>query len=143
MLKNVQSQHKKAKHIQHKSLKVPQQYLCNPKFNFKLSSLLFNLRCESVKDIKANFHTMYSDDDICPLCLNDRDTQQHLLKCPILISNLSVKEKEKLKSVQYSHIYSDINEQYCVTKIFQSILKIREKLLAAGSLPGPHTGPNN
>ena len=136
VLTNMQNKHKKVKHIQYSNLNSPQQYLCSQKFNFNLSSLLFNLRCESVKNVKANFHTMYSGDVSCPLCLSDTDSQQHLLKCPQITNELSTKDKELLQTVIYSHIFGDIDEQYRVTRMFQTIIRIRERLLAARSLPG-------
>ena len=45
VLRKLQNNHVKVKHIQYDNLHEPQQYLCNRKFNYKLSSLLFNLRC--------------------------------------------------------------------------------------------------
>ena len=123
-LTNQQSKHKKVKHIEYNNLSAPQQYLLNSKFTYTLSSLLFNLRCESVNNIKANFHKTYNEDINCPLCNTDIDTQQHILKCSKLISKLSTKEKNTLETVTYTHIFGNVNEQYNVTRMFKTMFSI-------------------
>ena len=49
----------------------------------KQSSLLYNLRCETVSGIRDNFHRQYPDIK-CQLCLQEVDTQSHVLCCPFI-----------------------------------------------------------
>ena len=54
-LRDIQKEHIKVKHIQFNSLKSPQEYLTDKQFNNRLSSLLFNLRCQSVNGVRHKF----------------------------------------------------------------------------------------
>ena len=82
-LKDIQKEHIKVKHIEYESLKSPQEYLVCGQFNNKLSSLLFNLRCQSVNGVKANFSNMYQGNTNCPFkCLNTEDTQKTRVMLP-------------------------------------------------------------
>ena len=96
-LKTIQNEHIKVKHILYESLSEPQDYLKDRNFNNRLSSLWYNLRCESVKDVKNNFRKMYNDEVQCRLkCQNKINSQQHILECPEIITQLNFNQKELL-----------------------------------------------
>ena len=66
-LKTIKKEHIKVKHILYESLSEPQDYLKDRNFNNRLSGLLYNLRCESVRDVKNKFRKMYNDEVQCRL----------------------------------------------------------------------------
>ena len=84
--KCVKKCHSKVKHISHKDLKKPQHYIMDAMFNNNETSLLFNLRSQSVNEFKANFQI-----SICPFCKFHLDTQEHALSCNILRSHMEIK----------------------------------------------------
>ena len=77
---------KKVNNITFDNLYYPQKYLSSFMFTSDQCSLLFNVRCQTVKDIKDNFHRMYGGDIQCELCNNGIDNQEHLLQCQALLS---------------------------------------------------------
>ena len=73
---------------------------------------------------------MFEDDIACPLqCVDKVDSQEHLMRCCRIISQLSTKLKEDLDNVKYKYIYGNIHEQLKITKVFQTLIRIRERLL--------------
>ena len=40
-------------------------------------------RCKTIRNIKSNFHNMYSS-LLCPLCKATEDTPDHLMMCTVL-----------------------------------------------------------
>ena len=129
-LKSIQKGHKKVKHIPFRQLVTPQEYLTSNMLTNKMKSLLFNIRCESLKTIRNNFHKFYNNDITCKLCgTTEIDSQEHLLRCHIVTSKLSPEMDSLWKTVQYQHIYGNTQEQYMVVKVFQALLKIRHRLL--------------
>ena len=64
-LRDIQTEHIKIKHIQFNSLKSPQEYLSDKQFNNWLSSLLFNLRSQSVNGVRGNFSNLFKDNTQC------------------------------------------------------------------------------
>ena len=81
-LKEIQTEHLKVKHINFDRLKLPQEYLCDKRFTNRLSSLLFNLRCQSVNGVKGNFSNLFNGNTQCQFkCFNKEDTQEHMLEC--------------------------------------------------------------
>ena len=89
---------------------------------------------------------MFEGDIACPLqCVDKVDSQEHLLGCCRIISQLSTKQKEDLDNVNYEYIYGKIHEQLKITKVFQTLIKIRERLLERDQEPaclGKNTGPS-
>ena len=143
-LNTIKTGHKKVKDIPHTSTGGAQEYLKSSLFTNKMRSLLYNLRCKSVKGVKDNFHTQFQDNLSCPFqCYNESDTQQHLLLCQGLIPSLTVNQKDLLKLVKYSDIFGSIEEQVNVVGIFQVLLKIRKRLLdnQEPAYPGNNAGP--
>ena len=124
-LKDIQNEHIKVKHIKFDSLKSPQEYLISKQFNNRLSSLLFNLRCQSVNGIKANFSNLYQGNTQCHFkCLNKEDSQEHMLSCHELIIHLDQKQKTLLSKVEYSDLFGSTIKQLEITQIFRALLKI-------------------
>ena len=143
-LSTIKGGHKKVKDIKHLSKGGAQEYLKSSKFTNTMRSLLYNLRCKSLKGVKDNFHSQFEDDLSCPFkCFNESDTQQHLLFCEGLIPSLTHSQKDALKLVKYSDIFGDINEQANVVRIFTALLRIRKRLLdnQESAYPGNNTGP--
>lgn len=138
-LKTIQSEHIKVKHILYESSSEPQEYLKDKHFNNRLSSLLYNLRCESVKDLKNNFRKMYNDKIQCRMkCKNEIDSQQHILECHEIITHLSSNQKELLKDVKYEHLFGNPQDQLKITKMFKILLSTRERLLEQDQEPACH-----
>ena len=135
--------HEKVKFIQHINLDKPQEYLTSGAFSNSQKSILFNLRSRCEGSFKDNFHKMYSD-YTCQLCKLEVDTQEHALTCSIIRQHLSQQERDLLKTVSYEDIFGTLSTQLIITKLFQSILKIKKRLCAKdlpAAYPGTNTGP--
>ena len=135
--------HEKVKFIQHINLDKPQEYLTSGAFSNSQKSILFNLRSRCESSFKDNFHKMYSD-YTCQLCKLEVDTQEHALTCHIIRQHLSQQERDLLKTVSYEDIFGTLSTQLIITKLFQSILKIKKRLCAKDLLaayPGTNAGP--
>ena len=129
-LQVIQKGHDKVRDIYFKDLEGPQEYLCHKLFSNRLSSLLFNLRCRSVKGIKDNFHRQYQDNLFCPFsCLRSIDSQEHLFICPYLKKHLNHEKISLLEGVKYEHLFGSIDEQHSAALGFSIILRIRDRLL--------------
>ena len=86
-LKNKQSTHMKVKHILYEKFEL-QEYLRSHKFTNKEAATLVALRSNTVRHLKDNFHSYYSNDILCPLCKNENDTQLHCLTCPKILESM-------------------------------------------------------
>ena len=129
-LKIRQKGHNKVKHIPFVHLQAPQEYLTSTLFNNKMKKILFNLRCKTLKTIRDNFHKFYHNDIKCKLCgTGEIDSQEHLLKCHNVTSKLSPDMLSLWKTVKYEDIFGSPQEQQAVTRVFQSLFKIRLRLL--------------
>ena len=129
-LKSRQQGHQKVKRIPYVHLTTPQDYLTSSLFTNKMKSFLFNLRCESVKTVRNNFHTYYNNDIACKVCgTGETDTQEHLLTCYKLTSQFSLELQTLWKTVHYQDIYGNTQEQHAVTLVLQALYKIRLRLL--------------
>jgi len=106
----MKSTHTKVKDIIHENTNVPQMYLSSGLFTNKMTSLLFNLRCQCVNEFKQNFaapNVLY----MCPLCSYFEDTQEHALHCNTLTKYLPTHLQDLLSEVKYSDIFGSINDQ--------------------------------
>ena len=91
----IQKGHEKVRHIKYDSLEEPQEYLCHKLSNNRQNKLLFNLRCQTVKNIKNNFHKQYKNNLGCPFnCFGEIDSQENLLKCNRLRQELNMEQKQ-------------------------------------------------
>ena len=78
--KELKANHEKGRMNSNSDHKSPQDYLTTNKLTNKQMSLLFNLRCNSVSGIRANFPKQYFGDLQCRLCRKEQDSQIHLLQ---------------------------------------------------------------
>ena len=127
LLQKMQQKHQKVKHIEYTHVKTPQEYITCNKFSKEESSLLFNLRCRTVREIKNNF----GDNGNCELCLVCKDSQEHVMECPEL-------EKHMVwdHTVQYEYIFGSTEQQKLVTTLYSSLLELRDRLQAEGRPTG-------
>ena len=68
-----------------------------------------------------------------------------MLKCYKIVSRLNSIQKKELDSVKYEDIFGDPQQQLQVTKVFQTLICIRERLLERDQEPaclGKNTGPS-
>ena len=94
-LEDIKSEHIKVKHIKHTNLNGPQEYLTSDKLDNKTKADLFNLRSESHRSFKDNFHNMYEVSD-CPMCKKYADSQLHALACKNVAQQLDKDDQEML-----------------------------------------------
>ena len=111
-------------------------------FNNRKCSLLYNLRCNTVKGIRDNFHKQFRGQIKCPFkCPHEKDTQQHVLSCNYLVKHLSDSNKLLLQNIKYTDLFGTVEEQYNITSIFLILLRIRTRLLDTDQ--GPACEGNN
>ena len=127
-LNEIKEGHKKVKDIVNNNLNKPQAYITSSLLDNKEKALLFNLRSKSVNEYKENFTHKYNNTN-CPMCDLQVDSQEHALACHKVTQHLNSEHLESLKSVTYSDIYSSPDSQVQVTRIFQQLINIRQKLL--------------
>jgi hypothetical protein len=134
--------HIKVKHIEYNNSRKPQKYLTNGKFDNKLASLLFNLRCRSTNEFRDNQHTLYGKEPLCTLCKTHIDSQENALSCVSILKELTTSEKDLFQTSKYSDLFGGEDEQLKITRVYQIILATRERLQQQG-LPGPNNlGPD-
>ena len=75
-----------------------------------------------------------------------QDSQEHALVCEVIKQELKQNEKELLNKSYYTQIYGNIEDQLNITRMYQLIISIRERLLASPQrqgLPGlDNSGPD-
>ena len=113
---------KKVQLIKFEKFIKPQEYLTHEEFDDDMRSLLFNVRCQTVKGIKDHFHGMY-DSYECVLCGYERDGLDHLIECIQLMS------VPRSLNIKYEHIYGTVMQQKEVTRLYCQLLLERERLL--------------
>ena len=145
-LRDIQTEHIKIKLIQFNSLKSPQEYLGDKQFNNWLSSLLFNLRSQSVNGVRGNFSNLFEDNTQCQFnCFDKEDSQEHLLECHELEKHLDQRHKSLLSEVVYSDLFGSTTKQLKITRMFWILLRVRERLLGKNQQPACHansSGPS-
>ena len=138
-LEAVKSNHSKVKHIVHKGMKHPQGYLVSGELSNSQCKMLFNLRSKCVNEFKSNFYP-----SICMFCKSSPDTQEHAVECHSLKKHLRKETHELLTTVTYNNIFSDTVDQLQITKVYQDIIRTRERIRASTldpAHPGKNTGP--
>ena len=131
--------HDKVRHIEYTNMNQPQDYITGRQFSNKQIGLLFNLRCQSIRNIENNFHTFYNNKIDCPFkCLEQVDSQEHILKCDTLVTHLSDRQKNELVEFKYQDIFGSTDEQLRAKKLFQLMLRKRERLLEKDQGPAYH-----
>ena len=127
-LKEVKEGHTEVKDIVHTNFDKPQAYITSSLLDNKEKALLFNLRSKSVNEYKDNFTHKYNN-TTCPMCNLQVDSQEHALAWYKVTQHLNSKNTEILKSVTYNDLFSSPDRQVQITRIFQQLLIIRQKLL--------------
>lgn len=130
----MKSGHGKVKTIAHSNLDKPQEYLTSGKFTNAQRSILFNLRSMRENSFRDNFHAIYQDKK-CQLCKFEVDNQEHALSCIILKQNMNHEDKNILQVVKYQDIFGDLDEQLRISKLFQTLIRIKRRLLKSELLP--------
>ena len=126
-LKERQKMHSKVKDIKYEKLEV-QKYMVSPLFTDEEVNLLYAIRSRAL-NCKTNFKNKYSNDDLlCILCKEEDDTQQHLLSCKVLQSQLESDEKVTY-NVTYDDIFKDSYKQKAIITVFSKLIKIRETMI--------------
>ena len=95
---------------------------------------------------RDNFHRMYQD-NLCQVCKSGEvDSQEHALSCIVLKEQLNQEQKIALKRANYQDIFGDLQAQLCITKLFQTLIRIKRRLLQPvdqpnSAYPGINSGP--
>ena len=98
----------------------------DPRLNKSEQQLLFSLRSRTL-DVKKNFENQYRD-VLCSTCRLFPETQEHLLQCPEIVKKMNV-VNVKHSELNAEDIYSDIEQQIKIVKIFTQVLEIRRQLI--------------
>ena len=121
-LLNEKKDKSKVMDIEYQSLKI-QEYLVSSNLETREKKFLFQLRMRMI-DVKINYRSSHADIS-CPLCKDAEDSQQHVLKCPLLATNQMVLVNS---GIAYNQIYQDdVKKQSEVTRVFMDLWKIRKK----------------
>ena len=103
----------------------PAEYLNCPQFNTKQKQLLFRLRSKTL-DVKMNFRGQYKD-LWCISCGLFPESQGHLIQCPQLVTKLNYLSG-KTSKLNENDIYSNMEKQEVILKIYNDILEVRDNL---------------
>ena len=125
----MKEKHSKIKDLVYENLNRPQPYITSNKLNNKLTSIMVNLRSKCLQGFKKNFVSTHSRGQECPLCGKDADTQEHALKCHVVINHMKHDEVTLLQQTNYEHRSGTVEEQARLATVFQSILDIRDSIM--------------
>ena len=124
LFSEIQKGHTKTRHIKFENFHF-QNHLTNENLYTMEKQTLFSLRT-SMANVKANFSSMNSDLN-CDLCGNDViQSSSHLLDCSAILDNHSQLYQDD--SIQFEHIFGDINLQINAARIYVDIFKIKSRL---------------
>ena len=76
---------------------------------------------------------MYENLD-CPLCGKNIDSQKHALECHIVKKHLESEDLNILSQVRDDDFFGTIDRQVKITKLFQTIIKKRQKQAPHGNI---------
>ena len=89
---------------------------------------------------------MHGKAPVCRLCHSFQDSQEHALACKVIIAHLSQTERTMLNETEYAQLFGNVEDQEKVTRMFQLIISLRERLLGSTlnqGLPGlDNLGPS-
>ena len=125
---NVKNEERKSK-VKNLTTYKLQDYLKTEKLTTKQKKLLFSLRTRSI-DVKNNYKNKYKFNMRCQICEDENsvDSEEHYLKCTKILENID--DNIDILNARHGDIFSkNIDEQISITKIFQTVFKIRQKLL--------------
>ena len=141
-LKSQQQEHSKVRSITYTKFEI-QSYMTSSLFSNEMVRVLFNMRCSMTKGIKSNFSSIFRNDIGCKMKCNQTgaiDNQEHLLSCPILLSNL---KSDQISSVNYDNIFGSLEEQRKVVNVLIQLPEIRNKILEVILPVGQINGPDS
>ena len=126
-LENIKQNQSKLQNVIYKKLEI-QKYLVSSKFTDTEKSLLLKLRTRMV-EVRENFKNKYLNNNYqCELNCGEREDQQHLLDCQVLIDNYDTLYNDSF--VQYGDLFSSEAKQLNAVKLYGKVLKTREKLIS-------------
>ena len=141
-LEALKNSHSKVSHNQYNGLNKPQEYIKCKTLSSKQCAILFALRSKSLRGIRENWKYLGQDNNLCPICERETDTQSHILDCQVM---LSIKPKLD-NDIQYEHINGSLDQQIILVKEYEKYIELRQTLLEdediyQDSLPGLDAGP--
>lgn len=110
----VQKSKSKIKNIEYTNLKT-QEYLLSNKFTNSECFLLFKLRSRMI-DIKENFKSSHLSDMKCRKGCVEIEEVSHLLKCPVLVNELTEEEKYQSTQISIKFIHETVLKQLKITR---------------------------
>ena len=118
-LMNAANKHSKVRSEIYKDLDG-MAYFDDARFTPDLSNLLFKFRTRMF-NVRNNFRNHYKTNLLCPLCSEEEDSQEHLLKCKIIVEELNWNE------YRYQDVFSeDPDVLLNIAKVLKRAIKIRE-----------------
>ena len=141
-LECVKMSHEKVRTIIHQHLGKPEAYLTSGTFSNSQRSILFNLRSSCENSFRDNFHNLYQS-VICQLCKLEPDTQKHALFCHVIKEHLNEEEQNILKVSTYEDIFDNLHTQLRITQLYQSIIRIKKRLLNQRDPEQAYLGTNS
>ena len=120
--------HKKVKKLNHSRLEMA-GYLEPNNHNIKLSEsrLLFKLKTKML-NVKANFSSSHKENMNCTLCetegVNIKDTQKHIIKCPVIRKTLPDHIKVKYKDLKSESVAEQLQVVRCVSRNFETRIRL-------------------
>ena len=121
----VTKNHTKILHIDHSELSM-QDYLKPNGASIEESKFTFLVRSRML-DIRTNYRGQYLDTDtLCPVCLKEEDTQQHLLVCDQLCESETI-----VKQVpEYSDLFGEnLDKKLLISRVLRKHFQARKKVL--------------
>jgi hypothetical protein len=131
-LNKMKAKHSKSGYLKSSSFQQA-SYLVDSNFSKKEAQLLFKLRSKSI-DAKLNFQKEENaqfQENLCRTCHLFPESQGHLLQCPEIVPKLKLLSLENC-SVDENWMYSNINNQLKISKVYTQILEIRKTILENG-----------
>ena len=128
-LKCIQSEHEKVKHIEYKSLRI-QPYMISASLSYEESSMLFNMRADTVNGFKMCFPNFYKNNTFCMLGCLEQDSIAHCFSCSVIDSQTCK------TSVSVRNIFDTEDKQKEAVTEFMERIKVRDSLLADSASQG-------
>ena len=98
-----------------------------------------------MKETSDTFHNLHID-DFFQLCNLHPDSQQHALTFSFMLQHLKPWDIETLQQVNYKDIFDSIQDQFKITKLYQTIINTKKMILRTSdsnaAYPDSNTGPH-
>ena len=130
-VKKLQHSHSKTSELEFDSF-CPSEYLVSPYLSKDQVKLLYKLRNYMI-DVKLNFGSMHKENPWCRTCFMVKETQQHLLNCPVIIKRLE--NVINLSSMRHCMLFKEIEKQIEITNVFSVIIETRTKIIEENRNP--------